>query len=189
MKLFGRPAKAPSPVKLTIYREDEEGKPDNFDFMCGPVMDYKEFDRICPVPKAPLLTNIRTGTTGPDVEDKRYIAKIETWSERRVQWMIIKSISHTPGLQWEQVNFSQPDSWANYESELKSFLTPREFDDLVNAAVEANSPTKNRRKEALENFTHTPVVEGVKDSISQKEELTNIPSGELVDDLASVLPE
>lgn len=187
MKLFGKPAKAPSPVTVTIYREDDEGKPANLIFLCGPVMSYEEFDRICPIPKAPLVTNIKSGISEPDTKDRKYLAKINTWSERRVQWMIIKSINFTPGLEWEQVNLLQPDTWHLYEDELKTFLTPREFDDIVNGAIEANSPTQNRRKEALENFTPSPVVAEAKDSSSQKVEPTTTSSGEPVKELESVL--
>lgn len=187
MKLFGKPAKAPSPVSVTIFREDEEGKPANLQFLCGPILDYEEFERICPIPRAPFISHVGGGTE-VDTKDKRYAAKLETWSERRVQWMLIKSLNHTPGLEWEVVNLSKPDSWESYEKELKSFLTVREFDELINSILEANSPTQNRRKEALENFTSTPVAP-VKDSISQKDEPMTIPSGEPVDDLESVLPE
>ena len=172
MKINGKPVRPPSPVKHTIYRENEQGEPENITFICGAVLDYSEFLSLCPQPTAPLKTDIKTGTETYDFNDRRYDAKISVWSQRRVAWMILKSLSHTPGLEWDNVKANEPDTWLLYEDELQSFLTDKEATALINAAVEANSPTQNRRKEALENFTSTQPEQVNQDSSSPAEEPT-----------------
>lgn len=186
MKLNGKPVKPPSPVVVTIYRENEEGQPENLKFFCGAILDYSKFESVCPQPKPPVVMRVKGGTEIDD-KDKRYQAKLDTWSERRVQWMIISSLNFTPGLEWETVDLNKPDTWPNYEDELKTFLTSREHDRIVGGVIEANSPSENRRTEAIENFTSTPVDQSLEDSISQAVEHITTPSGEPVNDSASDL--
>lgn len=179
MKIKGQQVSPPKPVEFIIYREDEQGKPANLTFLCGAVLDYAEFEKLCPAPKAPLRTDIKTGEQTRDVTHKRFRIDNELYADRRINYMIIKSISATPDFEWELVKLNDPNTWDKYEEELRSCLTPAEATLLVNAAIEANSPSKNRRKEALENFTvsadQAPSVTG-----SQAEEPIATPSGEAV---------
>lgn len=179
MKIKGQQVSPPKPVEFVIYREDAEGNPANITFLCGAVLDYSEFEKLCPVPKAPLRTDIKTGEQTRDTNHKRFRIDNDLYADRRINYMIIKSISATPDLEWDTVKLDDPETWKNYESELRTFLTPAETTLLVNAAIEANSPSKNRRKEALENFT--ALGDQVQLEIgSQVEEPTTTPSGDAV---------
>ena len=151
MKINGRQVKLPSPVECKIFRDEEE----SFSFLCGPIVDYKEFDSKVPEPKAPLITNVKTGQKTVSTDDVKYKVKMAEYSELRIAWMVIKSLSATPGLEWETVDPSNPDTWLNYNKDLSSVLTQPEINRLISSVFEANNPTQTRRKEALENFTST----------------------------------
>lgn len=180
MKIRGKQVSPPSPVRVEIYREDEQGRPDNIVFTCGAVLDYTTFNQLCPLPTPPLVTDIQSGTSHSDMEDKRYNAKVRVYSERRFYWMFIQSLSFTSGLEWEKVDLTKPDTWSLYDQELDTFLTRAEKERLIEGCVEANSPTQNRRKEALENFTSTQEAQASPTTISPVDEPTITPSGELV---------
>jgi hypothetical protein len=156
MKIRGKAVVPPKPITVTIYRVDSEGKPCDFEFVCGAILNYNEFETLLPQPKPPLI--MKPGQPSvPDNNDPRYLKKVDEWSNRRVAYMTLQSLNHTPDLEWETVVLTQPDTWNNYEKELKSWLTEAEYNRLIMGVYEANSPSEKRRNEALENFTPTPV--------------------------------
>lgn len=172
MFLKGLKINAPKPLKHVIFREGV-----NFEFECGAVMDYTLFNKLCPEPKAPLMTVVATGAQKADTSDRRYIKAIDRYAGLRVTFMILQSLSATQELVWETVKMDDPDTWDNYETELRTVLTQREYDSLVMKVFEANNPTKARRDEALENFTFMG-TQPVLATNSQQEEHTITPSTE-----------
>jgi hypothetical protein len=154
MKIGGRLIKAPSPVEVTIFRENEQGQPDNFVFICGPVLDYGPFEKICPLPKPPLVM-VPGKDSYPNLKDNTYQKAVEQRSERRIQYLILTSLAATPDLVWDTVDINKPDTWENYDKELTLFLTPKEKEKVIGGVFDANIPSENRRKEAIENFTPT----------------------------------
>jgi hypothetical protein len=173
MRKAGKKINPPKPIKVTIYRDNEQ-----IDFLCGAILSYDEFEKICPVPKAPLITNLKTGGISSDVSDKRYQARLDEWSEMRVAWMIITSLASSEDIEWDTVDKNNPSTWMNYRSELAEFLTETEIGRLVNGCVEANSPTQKRRDEALGNFTPSQPENQI--TSSPPEELTSTSSTEPV---------
>jgi hypothetical protein len=176
MRIKGKSVIPPKPVKAIIYRESDDGKPDNIEFLCGAVIDYSEFNRLYPQPKPPHVLDVKNNTEYHDTKDKKYIKKIEQWSDMKIAWMTIMSLNATPGLEWETVKLDDPETWMNYEKELKQVLTEAEFHRIINSVVDANSPNANRRREALDVFTDTAPEEPAA-SQSQKEEATISASG------------
>lgn len=173
MKLKGQKVAPPSPVKCVFYRDGG-----NIEFQCGAVMNTDDFDKLCPPPKAPLTTNIKTQEQRENLKDKSYLAALSTRNRLYHAYFILASLSVTPGLEWETVQMDKPDTWLNYDSELNEVLTSQERARLIDAINEANSPSSNRRSEALERFTSSQEEEAQTENSSQKEEPTNTPSSE-----------
>lgn len=162
MKLQGKTLQGPKPVECKIHREDED-----FIFTCGPVLNFDEFLKLCPEPKPPLKTIVGQGKIQV-TDDPRYLLKVEAHNELRIAYMMVRSISFTPGLEWSLVKIDNPDTWLKYKEELQNVLTQAEFNKLISAVFEANNPTEKKRKEALENFTSTE--ENPQDTTSQTQE-------------------
>lgn len=154
MRIGNKQLVGPSPVKVKIFRDDGD-----IDFICGAVLDYSPFDKLCPPPKAPLSTNIATGEETRKINDPRYVISFEKQSNARVDWMVINSLSHTPDLTWENVRLDDPETWSLHEDELRKFLTPNEYGRVIDGVVEANSPSGKRRKEAMDVFSATAKAE------------------------------
>lgn len=154
MRIKGKSPTPPRPVTVTIYREDENGSPANFVFTCGAVLDFSKYEELNPRPKAPLITP-RGGTPYHDENDGKYKLRLDAWGDLKVKWLAFQSLKATDGLEWETVNDNDPQTWKNFETELKTFLTEGEYTRLFNAILDANSPTQNRRSEAMDVFTES----------------------------------
>jgi hypothetical protein len=168
----------PKPVKVVIFREDESGNPANVTFLCGAVLDYGEFDKLCPEPKPPLVTKVGTGESYTDTNDSKFRDKVSKHSNTKLDWLVIQSLRATEGLEWETVNYSDPETWKNYETELKSFLTEGEYQRVFAGVLDANAPTSNRRREAMDVFTQSQAGEVGSVTGSPQGEPTNTKSSE-----------
>lgn len=163
MKILGQTIPPPSPVKITLFREN------------GPVvltaqaiLSYDEFDALCPVPKPPV-------EYGPDKkpiqvrDDPEFKTKVMEYSRKRQAWEFIKSLSATVGLEWDTVKPDDPNTWLDYQKNLATCFTEEEIGKIITGSLEANNPTEARRKEAFESFT--PTQAQVEDQlITQKDE-------------------
>lgn len=151
MKIRGKTIQPPRVKTIAIPREDDEGNPDDVIFQCHAVLDFDEFDALCPRPKPPLVTPVGK-TPYADDANPAYLKKVEDYSEKRSNWMILKSLEATEGLEWDSVDMKDPETWANYKKELETLFTPREVDEIVMGVFDANIPNEQRQKEALERF-------------------------------------
>lgn len=185
MKLKGKKGTPPKPVKVVIFRENDDGDPDNLIFLCGAVLDLDKFEKVCPMPKPPLTTNLKLGTQVHDTNDPRYKKRIDLWHDQKVDYLVIRSLEATPGLEWEKVNIKKPDSWHGFRDELREFLTDQEMGRIIGGCFDANNPSENRRKEALDVFSRTPSPEAVV-TTSPEDEAIALLSTEPVKDSASV---
>lgn len=174
MKLKGKVITEPKSVPCDIFRGNETHR-----FLCKAVLSYEEFDKLVPVPKAPLITH-RNGKTERDTKDVNFLAKLNKYAQLKTAYLIIASLSATADLEWETVKIEEPDTWLAYEKELQKFLTEAEFDKLSSAVMEANSPTAKKQEEAFDRFT--PSQAEVEVSPSQTEEQGTTASGELAKD-------
>jgi hypothetical protein len=104
MKLGGKIISIPQPETIVIPREDQD-----FVFIAKAVLDYTEFDKVCPLPIPPTITK-RNGEKSSDVNDKKYLERISKHAKRRFAWMVLESLRATPELEWDTVNYSDPDT-------------------------------------------------------------------------------
>ena len=146
MKVNGKKVSSMSPIYVVIPKGDDE-----FVFKAVPVLDYTDFEKLCPVPQPPEI--IRPGgVKSYDVEDKEYSQAIMEYSTRKFAWMVITSLRATDGLEWDTVDYAKPETWDNYEADLKQTFTNAEIAKILNTAHEACGLNQDKIEEATKRF-------------------------------------
>lgn len=121
-------------------------------FKCGPVLDYDDFDKLCPIPKPPTLIK-KGGIRELDIKDNSYLDQISLRGDRRVQYIVLKSLEYTKGLDWETVDMDNPSTWGNFHKELQdAYFTETDINRIQNACFAANSLSELKVEEARANF-------------------------------------
>ena len=155
MKLKGQKITPPKPHMVVLPRGDKPE--DSLIFMCDAVLSYDEFDRLCPMPVPPKKV-FAGGKMIDDMENPKFTSALEKHFDLRYKWMVITSLRATPDLEWETVDFQNPDSWNNYEKELSVVMTKAEINEIQLGVMNANSMNQERMKQAREFFQNTPEV-------------------------------
>jgi hypothetical protein len=120
-------------------------------FKAMPILDESAFLKMCPAPLPPTI--IRPGgETSRDLSDKTYLAKMDTWAEQKMAWMVITSLSATPGLEWDTVKMDDPSTWTNHLTELKSCFTETEVQLILNLVFTACGLNQRKIDEATKRF-------------------------------------
>ncbi len=108
-------------------------------FVLTAVVDYSEFDELCPIPIPPRIRNNK-GDMVPDLEDAGYKSELERYAKKHTAWSVINSMRETEGLEWEQVKRGDPETWHLWEKELQdSGLTTSEVRRLWATFLRVNS--------------------------------------------------
>src|SRR5687768_536985 len=103
MRIKGEKIEGPNEELIIIPRPE---KP--IVFTARAVLDMKEFDRLCPVPTAPLI-RMKNGDRISDTNDPRYVSKLNDHGSKRMAYMVIKSLEATEDLEWETVSLNDPE--------------------------------------------------------------------------------
>src|SRR5882762_1940223 len=98
MKYNGKKLEAPALVTLVFPR----GKDEAIVFRLQAVLDYKEFEIVCPQPKPPEKI-LHGGARQPDFSSPDFIRDMDAWAGRKTKWMLLKSLQATTELQWEKI--------------------------------------------------------------------------------------
>ena len=147
MKIFGEETKA-NLVIIPIPR----GNNTAIIFQAEAVLNNDDFDKLCPLPSPPMITFPGKEPT-QDVTDKDYIEKVSKYSTNKFCWMILKSLEATEGLTWDTVEMNNPDTWDNYEEELrKGGFTESEIIHIINGVIQANGLSDDKIDEARKSF-------------------------------------
>jgi hypothetical protein len=172
VKIKGKKIPPPSPVKIILFREDGP-----IVLTAQAILDTSEFDKLCPLPKAPLIM-VPGKPNQTDQNDPEYKETLFQHIKKRQAWEIITSLGATEGLEWEIVNPQDPETWLKYEEDLKGCFTEEEIGRILLGTMEANNPTERTQKDAFNSFspTQAPVED---QSRTQKEEQESTSSGEL----------
>lgn len=175
MKLHGVTIVPPKPIPIVLPRNEGD-----IVLYAAPILSLEDFEKLCPRPKPPSVMRPGKGYS-VDTNSKEYIQAMSKWGEQKSNYLIIKSLSDgTPDLEWDNVDLTDPDTWAGYETELTSVFTIGEVDIIVGGCFAANLPTDDRQKEALERFM-SPQEED-NPSTYRKDAQNSTTSGELVKD-------
>jgi len=148
MKITGHKFDGPKTVIIPIPRDEGD-----VIFKARAVLDYEEFDAICPTPKPPTRKKPGETVGTPNFEDPTYQKKLDEFARNRSSYMIIKSLEATDGLNWDTIKLSEPETWSNFEKELKdSYFSEIEVAQIINGVFDANSLSDDKIKEARERF-------------------------------------
>jgi len=147
MKIFGKKIDKPNNVFVVIPRESGD-----IVFEIQSVLDFDEFDAVCPEPTMPIATNQKTGESKPQ-ETKSFKKKASEYSDMKMAYLVIKSLEATEGLEWETVKLNDPKTYGNYIKELEeSGLVANDVAKIVDGVLEANSLDDKKYAEARSRF-------------------------------------
>lgn len=143
------------------------------------VNDHAEFDKLVPPPK-PSVRIMKGGKRVVNVEDPRYLQALNDYAQKRTDWMMLKSLEATEGLEWEKISMSDPNTWHNFEAELReSGFSEIEMMMIVRTIQSANNLDEAKLTKAREDFLASLATQP-KESSFQEDEQQDTPSGELV---------
>lgn len=147
MKLAGKKIEGPNISVIVIPRKNRD-----LVFQAQAVLNYDDFDKICPAPNAPEILK-PGGIRIRDIADKNYLKSLDDWSSKKTSWMILKSLEASESLEWETINMSDSDTWDNYRSEMQaSGLSPSEIGRIIGCVLEANALNQEKIDQATQRF-------------------------------------
>lgn len=148
MKIAGKElGSGPNVEYVVIPRSDGD-----IPFICTAVLDFEEFDKVCPNPEPPMVVR-PGGLQTLDAEDADYLEAVKEHGKKRMDWMIVKSLSSPDGLVWETVDISKPETWSNYEKELQSAgFAFMEIIHIRNMCLQVNMFDETKMVEARKRF-------------------------------------
>lgn len=148
MKINGKTLDGPKPNIIPILRGD-----DTIIFKAQAITDYSEFDAICKEPEPPLIRLKGNSAATPALKDKAYLEAVQDHSKKRVDYMIIKSLEATDGLEWDTVKLDDPNTFKNYESDLQNAgITIFEISRIIDSIMDINGLNEDRIEEARKRF-------------------------------------
>ena len=147
MRIKGKLIGAPE-SRLCVFERGEE----KYVFTINAVLDYTEFDKLCPTPSPPKVTK-PGGVALANPESPIFLEKLTKYSIVKTSWLILKALEQTEGLEWDDVNMEDPDTWDKYKDELMgSGLTEGEVAHLINQIYLVNSLDESKMNEARDRF-------------------------------------
>lgn len=179
MKIKGREIKGPNIEIIVIPRLGPDGESSDIVFRAQAVLDFDDFDKLCPRPKAPQMLKRGHGMI-ENPEDPRYKSELKEWGEKRINWIIITSLRATEGLEWDQVKYDNPSTWRLYDKELRdSGFGQYEIQRIITGVWSANSLDEDKVDQARKRFLAGQEAE-LKESSSRNGETRSTLSGESV---------
>lgn len=120
------------------------------------VLDYEEFENLCPKPKVSYVTK-KGGVKEPDINDKGYLEQTRDYAKKQTYYMFVKSLLlGTPTLEFNLIKLEEPDSWLLFEKEFRvSGFSPGEVNYILNKIMEANTLNEAKVDAARESFTRS----------------------------------
>lgn len=107
-------------------------------FKARAVVDMSGFDALCPLPKPPTKI-LKGGKRVEDVESRQFQYEVNEYSQKKVHYIVLKSLEATEGLEWDTVNMSDNTTWGNYLKDLKrAEFSEVEITKIVKGVLTAN---------------------------------------------------
>ena len=150
MKIGGVEVKGPGTEILVLPRAQSE----DIVFTCQAVLDMKQFEALCPEPKAGKIMMGGTKKFTDNVNDPGYIQQMKDHATRRFSYIALKSLEPSD-IEWETVEIEKPATWENWEKELKEAgLSVIEVNRVTVAIMRANSLDEEMLVRARATFLH-----------------------------------
>lgn len=170
MKIGGVQVTAPKPLTLVLPHGDTQVV---FKAQC--VLDYSEFEERFPKPE-PRRRVYPDGREELLTEEPEYLKRVSEYSELKLTWTTLKSLSATPNLEWETVDPQDSSTWKNYRTELESAFSPYEMMRIQALVFEAVGLDQGKIDQATKDFLAGKGAKPVASS-SPSTEPANTPSG------------
>jgi len=177
MRIAGKKLSEPNIEILIIPRG---GDNEDIIFKAKAVLDMDTFDKAYPTPSAPMKI-VKGGKKVEDVDSPMFKKKVSDHNRRRIGYLIIKSLEATEGLEWETVDLNNPETWENYEKELRDGgFSNIEIMRIIQCVMRANCLDESRLDEARDRFLLTQQAQDTSSSL--QEEPNSTLSGVLATD-------
>lgn len=123
-------------------------------FIAQGVLSYKEFETICPIPEAPMVSPAENkGAPYRDLKDPKFVALYNQHFQRKNDWFVIESLKASKDLEWETVDSRDPDTWGNWKKELEeAFFTENEIFKIYQLCLSVNSMDDGMLQAARDRF-------------------------------------
>jgi hypothetical protein len=150
MKINGRKIEGPN-VEIVVFPRPNG----DVVFKAQGVLETEDFEKLCPAPKPPMKL-LKGGKKVENVEDATYKAQVKDWNAKQLDWLFLKSLEPTK-IEWSTVDLARPETWNNYQTELKEAgFSTVEINKLLLAVMTANSLNESKLEEARERFLRGP---------------------------------
>lgn len=150
MKIKGKRLESNNEVTIVLPRYNGE----DIIFKARVVLDFFDLDKLLKKPEAPSI--LKKGKQEKDYSDKGYKTQLQKNYEYRLNYMVLLSLDATEGLEWETIDLEKPETWENWEKELKESGIPNsEILYIFNKVQEVNSLDQDKLDEAREHFLLT----------------------------------
>jgi len=117
-----------------------------------PVLDYDECDTLNPRPEPKKMLK-PGGVYVPDLKDKAYQEALDDWTQKRVAWTVIKSITQASEIEWDTVDFQNVETWSNWKSDfITAGLPENGCTRILNLVMEANMLNDEAIEDATASF-------------------------------------
>lgn len=173
MKLNGQRIEGPNRDVVVIPRGDRE----DIVFTIEAVLDVDSFEQMCPLPKPPLR-KMKGGVDVPVLTDPTYIKALDRHAEKRLAWLVLKSLEATEGLEWDKVDISDPSTWLLLREELREAgFSSVEVNRIISGAIAVNALSEAKIQAARDRFLLLREAQ-LNESSSQKDEPSIMLFGE-----------
>lgn len=149
MKLQGKKIEGMNIATIVLPRENGT----SIILKAQAVVDYDDFDKLCPTPKPPV--RVMKGTTEeiPVLNDPKYLKELDDWAEKKSVWTTLKSLEATDGLEWETIDMDDHTTWLNFFKEIAdSGITPAEYSYIQQKVMDVCGMNTKYLEEATESF-------------------------------------
>ena len=102
-----------------------------------------------PIPPQRIM---KGGEIFHNYEDEGYKASFKAFSGMRMDWMILKSMDATDRLEFETVDMSKPETWANWKTEFTASFGENAKNRVYACYSDANSLSEQALTQARERF-------------------------------------
>ncbi len=123
-------------------------------FRARGLADMDEFERLCPEPTSPKKLT-KDGWV-PDTADANYTNMKASYQSRRLAYIVVRSLEPSQ-IEWDTVNLDDPNTWTNWEKDLKAGgLTQVECNRVLGLVWEANCLDEGKLQKARDLFLSGP---------------------------------
>lgn len=130
---------------------------DDIHLKYAPVLSFKEYDDKFTEPQPPVITK-PGGVQEFAYDDKEYLEAQQKWAANKSDWMIWKSLSVNEGIEWDEVDPNNPDTFENVRKELSEHFGTGFVNMLLTKIIDASHMRSDMIDIATRDFLATGAV-------------------------------